>query len=233
MSTITHGNDADLAGFMAGWDGVWTSETVTATLGVIGLTNFGERPVPSRRLAGLLGRPVSEVEALVRQWSGGGCGGARVEDGLITYDPGRTRSAARRWFQVGDRLFGMTGCAPHAFAFAPLVRPSLRVEETCPATGTPVRILFAPDHVERVEPGGAVLALPRGQDVAEQMAAAGDADAIDANVCSQMPLFASAEAAGGWLAAHPGGRVFPVREAWDLNFIRDTRDRMSALLNLD
>jgi hypothetical protein len=47
------------------------------------------------------------------------------------------------------------------------------------------------------------------------------------------PLYASVEAAQGWLAAHPGGRVFPIREAWDLSVFRDWRDKMSALLKLD
>jgi Alkylmercury lyase len=55
---------------------------------------------------------------------------------------------------------------------------------------------------------------------------------IDASFCAQRPFYSSAEAAQGWLAAHPGGRVFPVRDAWDLSFHRAWRDRMSALLNL-
>jgi hypothetical protein len=38
------------------------------TYAVVGLTNFGEHPVPSTRLAEVLGRPVSEAEALPRQW---------------------------------------------------------------------------------------------------------------------------------------------------------------------
>ena len=46
-------------------------------------------------------------------------------------------------------------------------------------------------------------------------------------------MYASVEAARGWLADHPGGRVFPIREAWDLSLFRDWRDRMSAVLNLD
>jgi hypothetical protein len=48
----------------------------------------------------------------------------------------------------------------------------------------------------------------------------------------QAPFFSSAEAAQGWLAAFPDGRVFPVREAWDLSPISDLRNRMLALLNL-
>jgi hypothetical protein len=48
-----------------------------------------------------------------------------------------------------------------------------------------------------------------------------------------VPLFASVEAAQGFLADWPGSRAFPVREAWDLSFVRELRERMSALLQLD
>lgn len=53
---------------------------------------------------------------------------------------------------------------------------------------------------------------------------------IDASFCAQCPFYSSAEAARGWLATHPGGRMFGFREAWDLSFHRVWRDRMSALL---
>jgi hypothetical protein len=54
---------------------------------------------------------------------------------------------------------------------------------------------------------------------------------VDATMCAQCPFYSSPEAAGGRLAAHPGGRVSPVREAWDLSFHRVWRDRVPALLN--
>lgn len=231
MTRIEHDNDAGLADFTAECGRSITDERITVGLAVIGLTNFGERPVPSTRLAEVLGRPVGEAEALARRW---GWPGTRVEDGLITISPERAKSATRRHVQVGDRRFGVTGCAPDIFTYAPLVRPSLQVEETCPATGTPIWIVFTPGRVEYVEPAGAVMAMMGLPECTTALEAAGDADIdeIDANVCVQSPLFASAEAAQGWLAAHPGGRVFPVPEAWDLSFLRDWRDRMSALLDL-
>ena len=107
MTNTERDNDAGLVGFLARLDWANTAESLTAGYAVIGLTNFGEWPVPSTRLAQVLGWPVSKVEAIV----------------------------------------------------------------------------------------------------------------------------SSAEAAHGWLAAHPGGRVFPVRDAWVLSFHRVWRDRMSALLN--
>jgi alkylmercury lyase len=132
----------------------------------------------------------------------------------------------------------VSGCAPDIFLYAPLVRPSLQVEETCTVTGTPIRIVFTPSRVEHVEPAGAVLPLPGPGSPLYYCAEAAstgeevDADACDASLCSQAPLFSSAEAAQGWLDAHPGGRAFPIREAWDLSAYRHYRDRMSALLDL-
>ena len=122
----------------------------------------------------------------------------------------RATSAPRRQLQIGDRRFGPTGCAPDIFRYAPLLRPSVQVEETCPVTGTLIWIVFTPSRVKHVEPAGTVLPLPG----------------------PQSPLYSCAEAAQGWLDAHPDGRVFPIRQAWDLSAYRHYRDRMPALLGL-
>ncbi len=66
MTSIEHDNDAGRAGASAGCGRTGTGdldERVTVTCAVIGLTNFGERPMPSTRLAEVLGRPVSEAAA--------------------------------------------------------------------------------------------------------------------------------------------------------------------------
>lgn len=123
MTNIEHDNDAGgLPDFIAAWGAVYKNEQVVEGYAVIGLSNFGERPVPSTRLAEVLCRPVSEAEALARE---SGWPGTRVEDGLIIVSPKRARSAPRRYAQIGDRRFGVTGCGPDIFFYAPLVRPSL------------------------------------------------------------------------------------------------------------
>ena len=234
MSTIGHDTDASLADFLAGWDKRYReAEQMPVGFAVwVALTNFGERPVQSTRLAEILGRPVGEAEALARQFG----------DGLITVNPERAEPAARRQLQIGDRRFGVTGCGPDIFLYAPLVRPSLRLEETCTVTGTPIRIVFTPAGVESVDPGGAVVAMPHPRILDQVQApcghlhqAAGDAgeiiEDVDASICAQWPLFSSAEAAQGLMAQHPDGRVFPIREAWNLSFLRKWRDKMSALLH--
>jgi len=234
MSEIKHDNDGGLAGFLAGHSMINTGEIeyMMPAFALIGLTNFGEHPVQSTRLAEVWGRPVTAAEALARQmtWPPG----TRVENGLITINPELEPLPARRQVLIGDRRFGVTGCAPDVFLYAPLVRPSLLLEEICPVTGKSIRVVFTPTGVESVDPAGAVLPLPHPQ-VLDRVKEMGlDCDSNEpGGLCSQHPLYASAEAAQGYLADHPGGRVFPVREAWDLSFYRDWRDWMSTLLNLD
>ena len=46
MTSIKHGDDAGLADVLA--SGGSDLELVTVTYAVVGLTNFGERPVPGR-----------------------------------------------------------------------------------------------------------------------------------------------------------------------------------------
>jgi hypothetical protein len=70
MTSIEHDSVAGLAGFTAECGRSVTGERVTVGLAVIGLTNFGERPVPAPRLAEVLNRPVGEAEALARRVSG-------------------------------------------------------------------------------------------------------------------------------------------------------------------
>src|SRR5262249_35363217 len=117
MSAIDHDNDASLAGFLAGWDiRLQENEQLPVGVAVLVLTNFGERPVPSTRLAEVLGRSVSEAEARAQGHCSTGASAedaiARVEDGLIPFiTPERTQSAPRGVLQIGDRRFGMTGCA--------------------------------------------------------------------------------------------------------------------------
>ena len=72
MSAIGHDNDASLAGFLAGWDKrLQENEQLPVGVAVLVLTNFGEKPVPSARLAEVQGRPVSEAEKLMRGWGAG------------------------------------------------------------------------------------------------------------------------------------------------------------------
>jgi hypothetical protein len=178
MSKLYHDDDAGLADFTAGLRKAFEDlEWMTGTFAIVGLTNYGERPVQSTRLAEVLGQSVSEAEALAER---SGMPGTRVEDGHITVDPGRAKAAARRQIWIGDRQLGVTGCAPDVLLYAPLVRPSLRLEETCTITGTPIRIEFTPNTVEHVEPTGTVVPIFPPQEAAGLLQM--DIEDIDANI---------------------------------------------------
>jgi hypothetical protein len=90
--------------------------------------------------------------------------------------------------------------------------------------------VFTPTGVESADPAGAVLPVFPPQEFdrigPERMTPA----EVDATFCAHAPCYSSSQAAQGWLAAHRGGRIFPVRQAWELSFHREWRDRMSALL---
>jgi alkylmercury lyase len=142
-------------------------------IAVIALTDWGERPVPSTHLAEALGLSIGEVGARAQ----GNCTIGtpvedpedtlfRVEDGLITFklhfDPERP---TRRQLQIGDRRVRTTvGCAPDVLLYAPLLHRFVQVEETCPATGTPMRLMFTPSGVKSVDPAGVAVPIPPPKD---------------------------------------------------------------------
>jgi hypothetical protein len=121
-----------------------------------------------------------------RDVRGGRIDQLRAGDGVISVNPERAKSAARRQVRIGDRRFGVTGCAGDIFYYAPLVRPSLHVEEACPATGTPIRLVFTSGRVESVDPTGAVV--PTSPVVCAPAETARDIEEVDAKLCVQMPL---------------------------------------------
>jgi len=181
---------------------------IALTTALFNLTELGEHPVEIERLAETLRRPPDETVALVQQWAR-----VRVEDGCLSFDP-ESSPFSRYRIEFGTRMMDVGGCAVDLFWAALAAGISIQTESKCQTTGTTIRVGLSPDGVERVEPPDTVVAVlhPRAQ-VLQEMSNVEDADA---DVCSQQPFFASAEAATSWLAAHPGGRIYPVAEffAW-------------------
>lgn len=122
-----------------------------------------------------------------------------------------------------------SGCAPDLPMFAAVLDVPFRVEDTCPATGVPIRVEFVPGGVSRVDPPGAVAAVLPPELIREHGPAS--IELIDANVCAYQPFFASADAATGWLAAHPGGRVFTPAEMFQTSIVTYYRDNLRPLIH--
>lgn len=126
-----------------------------------------------------------------------------------------------------DRQVSMgSGCGPDVFTFAAVFDVPFRVEETCPATGTPIRVDFVPGGYERVDPAEAVTVLLHPDDIPT----GGHFEEINATVCTFQPFFASAEAAEPWLAARPGSRAFTVKEMFERPWFAYYRDTLRPLI---
>lgn len=196
-------------------------------LGLVGLTRLGERPAELERLAGIVDRSVVETAALVR-----GATSARVEDGLIYWDDPFPGERTRRTLYVGDRAVPMKfGCVPDLFVFAAVLDVPFRVEDTCAATGAPLRVDFVPNGYEGVDPPeAATLLLPVGR---LREATSGPFDQVDADICVHQPFFASRQAAEPALAACPGSRTFTVQEMFERPFVAYYRDTLRPLIHGD
>jgi hypothetical protein len=192
--------------------------------GLVGLTRLGERPAPLERLTSVVNRSGEETVALIRRDTT-----ARIEGGLVYWDDPFPGDRTLRTLHLGDREVPMkSGCAPDLFGIAVVLDVPFRVDDTCAATGAPIRVDFVPDDVERVDPSGVVtVLLPPGE---LQVSISGTFEQINADVCTYQPFFGSAEAAGDWLAGHPGGRVFTVREMFERPWVSYYRDRLRPLI---
>jgi alkylmercury lyase len=158
------------------------------------------QPISPERIAGVLGRPREEAVAVLRQlpsleWD---------EAGNIVGAGLTLRPTPHRFEIDGRTLF--TWCALDALMFPGLIGQTVQVESPCAATGAPVRVTVTPEGVTQVEPPEAVVSL---------VAPEASPDVRRA-FCDYVNFFRSAEAAGEWLASHPGATTLPVAEAYAL-----------------
>jgi alkylmercury lyase len=159
------------------------------------------RPVTLDRLATVSSLPVHDVEAALRQ-----------QPGTDWDDQGRLlgfgltlRPTPHRFTFDGRTIFGW--CASDTLMFPVALGKSGVVESPCPATGQQIKVEVTPERVQRVDPSSAVVSLVRPDKV----------DDIRGEVCALGNFFASSEAAGEWLAAHPEGMVHSVEEDFKLH----------------
>jgi hypothetical protein len=215
-----------LAAFDQGWlEVVERTPLVRLVYGLAALTRLGERPAPLARLVAVLDRSEQEAIELLHENTT-----ARIEDGQVYWDDPFPGTHVRRMIHVGEREIPMrSGCAPDVPLLAAVLDVPFRVEDSCAATGTPVRVDFVPDGYERVEPARAVTVLLPVDDI--EVVAGGSFEQIDAGVCVSQPFFASRDAAQDWLGHHPGGRAFTIEEMFERPIYRYVRDTVGPLVH--
>lgn len=157
-------------------------------------------PVSVEELAASAGVPEDQVVRLLRSQAGTEWDdqGRLVGFGLTP------RPTQHRYTFGGLTLY--TWCASDTLLFTPILGTSAVAESTCPATGLSIRLELAPDAVISVDPPETVVTQRHRSDLIAD---------LRADVCDHGHFFASPQAATGWVAEHPEGRVLPVAEAFD------------------
>ncbi|MBT2490754.1 organomercurial lyase MerB [Streptomyces sp. ISL-96] len=157
-------------------------------------------PVTVDQLAAAAGRPAEEVRQTLATMSDTEYDSdGRIIGYGITFNPTPHR------YETGDRTF-YTWCALDTLALPAFLGKTAHVTSPCHGTGEPVRLTVAPDEVTSVEPATAVVSLVTP-----------DAPtSIRSSFCDQSHFFAGPDAARDWLAEHPGARILPVADAYEV-----------------
>lgn len=207
-------SSSSMEDFLAAWD-IASSEYLPAFVVVsalFALTGAGVRPVGIERLADTVNRPVGETRALVDSLGGL----ARVDGESVHLTLGATTQSPRFRVRIEDRAIKAGGCAPDLFWIAVCSGKRVQVEAICRASAAPIRVELRPDGTASADPPGTVVAVVhpgRQPELMDTIRDTMDGTAgPDEDFCYHQPFFASPEAAAGWLATHPGGRLFTVAE---------------------
>jgi alkylmercury lyase len=188
---------------------LWSSRdysTNAASRAVINLLADG-RPVTADVLAAATGMTGEEVRVFIETAQ---CCGTELEDravvGLaLTLLPTRHRFRVR-----GKDLY--TWCGFDALFLPILLAERAEVASTCPVIGAEIRLTVEPDGtVTDVVPATAVVGIV-GQKVTSCCTVAGP----DSAICTQMPFFASREAAERWVSDHPGVAIVGLDQAREI-----------------
>lgn len=160
------------------------------------------RPVEPERLASLAGVPLDRVVAIARE--------ARLE-----WDPSGERlvgaglTSAETPYRVDlDGRTMWTYCAPDTLELPVILGTPVRTRSSCAATGEPIHVHATPTRVESVDPPSTVVSFPD--------APFGDLANVRQTGCDQSSFYRDTEAASGWLAANPQGRLVTVPDAFEV-----------------
>jgi alkylmercury lyase len=158
------------------------------------------RPVDLAELAAVSGPPAPDLERILRaqpgtEWD---------DDGRLVGFGLSLRPTAHRYLVSGRTLY--TWCATDTLLFTVILGTDAVAESTCPATGQPIRLEITADAVTSVSPAGAVVSQRHRGDLVVN---------LRADVCDHSHFFASAVAAGAWVAAHPDGEILSITDAFD------------------
>jgi alkylmercury lyase len=159
------------------------------------------KPVQPRRLAALANLPLDRTIAIAREarWEWDPTGERLVGAGL---------TSVKTPYRVDiDGRIMWTYCAPDTLELPVILGRPVRTQSSCAATGDPIRVHATATGVESVDPPSAVVSFP---DTSVRPGLAN----VRQTGCNQASFYRDAEAASGWLAANPHGRLLAVADAF-------------------
>lgn len=160
------------------------------------------RPATVDELAAVTSRPAEQIAEMLRRIDPIELGADGSVLGLgLTLVP-----TAHRVELPGRRRLVYAWCAPDAVILPSAIGESARVTSPCHATNRHVTVELSSDALVSVDPPTAVVSFVVSPDRAD----------LRGTGCEHQNLFASAEAAAGWLAARPDSEVIPVAQAFGL-----------------
>jgi alkylmercury lyase len=152
-------------------------------------------------LARTLGRPAEDVRATIER-----CNVEFDDEEIVGFGGLSIRPTCHEFFVRGRRLY--TWCAWDPLFIAPILGEDARVGSTCPVTGDAIALTVGPSGITDTSPRTAALSM--------RIPDEGSGTDIRSSFCSDVLLFASADAAHTWTASHPNTFVLEIADAFEL-----------------
>jgi alkylmercury lyase len=160
------------------------------------------KPIEPVQLATVSRRSLEEIQALLQSSD------VEVDQEGNIIGFGLSLRPTPHQFHLGEQTLS-TWCALDSLVFPAALGRTARVNSTCPATGTEIRLTVTPTRIERLEPASAVVSvrLPGAET---------DLCNVRGGICMQGHFFAAREVASTWPALHPQAVLLSVEEAAEL-----------------
>lgn len=172
-------------------------------------------PVTFEDIASATNKPVEEVRKVLQTLPS-----VEFDEQGRVVGYGLTLVPTPHRFEVdGKQLYAW--CALDTLMFPELIGRTVHIESPCHGTDKPVRLTVEPDRVVNVEPSTSVVSIVTPDDMSS----------VRSVFCNEVHFFSSPSVTQEWLNRHPGGKVLPVKDAFELGSLLGTRYEESGPAN--
>ncbi|MGH8559120.1 MAG: organomercurial lyase [Methylococcales bacterium] len=174
------------------------------SLGIYRMLRQGS-PLTMRMLAADMQIPVSTIiEMLNRSWGVD----LDYQNRIVGYR-GLTVRPTNHCLELNDGQLLYAWCAFDTLFLPGILRTRARVESFCPSTGSLIRLIVGPEHLEYVQPKNTVVSfmIPQTARIKEN---------VRDRFCHYVHFFQSKDAGLAWTGRHPGTFLLTINQAHTL-----------------